>query len=93
MSNAYLGDLTVNISWVIYERSYHNMQMIHHMEKEKNANKNNLIYMEIFKLNSKSAMKRLKICQKTYTSKNTKVTLKLIVILEFQAEKIKMQIS
>lgn len=64
--------------------------MVHHIEEKEDADRSNLIQIEVFKSTSRNTTKRLKIWQKTRTSKNVEATLKQIATQNFQAKKRKM---
>lgn len=70
--------------------------MVSYIDEEENADKSQLVDLEIFKPTSGNATKRLRMRQETQgatrTGKNTEAILKQIATQEFQAEKGKMQI-
>lgn len=79
-----------------YEGAHPSLQMVRHVEEEKEADRNQLVNMGVFKPTSGNATKRLMIRQETRgitrTCKTAEATLKQIATQEFQAEKGKMQV-
>jgi len=75
---------------------HHHLQMVHHVEVEEIADRNQLIDMGVFKPTSGNATKRLRMRQETRgatrNGKTAETTLEQIASQEFQAEKGKMQI-
>lgn len=67
------------------------MQMVHHIEEKEDADRSQLIDIDVFKLTSGNATKQLRIRQQARkTSSNDKtadVILKKIATQEFQTEK------
>ena len=75
---------------------HHNLQLVCHIEAEKEADRNRLINMGVFKLMNGNATKRLRMKQErrevTRNGKTAEDTLKQIASQEFLAEKGKMQV-
>ena len=79
-----------------YKKSRHNLQIVFHLEEEKNTNKSQLIDIRVFKLTSKNTTKLLKMRQDIYgtikVGKTLKTTLKQIATQKFPTKNRKIEI-
>lgn len=94
--DAYPYDATAETAGQEQEEPHNNMQIVCHMEEEKDADRSDLIDMGVLKPTSGNATKRLRMRQETRgitrTTKTAKAALKQIALQEFQAEKGKTQV-
>lgn len=71
MGNIYLYNATAKTTGHKHEKPNYNMQIVFHIKEEENADRNDLINLEVFKPISKNVMKQLRIQPETHRTTRT----------------------